>query len=69
MVVLCPRCHESNVRRSHRRPHDIVPRLLGMVALRCNLCNHRFFRLRRVLRRATAGQITAQASVHLPVSR
>jgi len=50
MSVTCPKCHESNVRKSHRRPFDLVPRWFGMVALRCNLCEHRFFRLRRNLR-------------------
>jgi hypothetical protein len=70
MSVTCPRCHESNVRRSHRRPHDLLPRFFGMVALRCNLCEHRFFRFRRTLPRLQhAERPRESAPAHLPASR
>jgi hypothetical protein len=46
MALTCPKCRESNIRRSHRRPGDILFRVLGLVAFRCNVCDHRFFRLR-----------------------
>jgi len=47
--VTCPKCRESNVRRSHRRLLDFLFRSIGMVPLRCNLCEHRFFRFRKSL--------------------
>jgi hypothetical protein len=47
MATLCPKCHDSNIRRSHRRLFDVIFRSIGMVPLRCNLCEHRFYRLRR----------------------
>ena len=50
MVVTCPKCLESNIRRSHRRLLDFVFRIIGMVPLRCNACEHRFFRFRKDLR-------------------
>ena len=49
VIVTCPKCREPNVRRSHRRFLDIFLRGIGMVPLRCNLCEHRFFRFRRNL--------------------
>ena len=45
----CPRCRQSNVRRSHRQFLDFVLRSIGMVPLRCNVCEHRFFRFRKRL--------------------
>ena len=67
MSVNCPKCHESNVHRSHKRPYDFFPRLFGMVAVRCNLCEHRFFRPRRSLaqarrvRMSDSGRVRAHA--------
>jgi hypothetical protein len=49
MLITCPKCREPNIRRSHRRLFDFIFRSLGMVALRCNVCEHRFFRFRRSL--------------------
>ena len=49
VVATCPKCRESNIRRSHRRFLDFVFRSIGMVPLRCNICEHRFFRFRRSL--------------------
>jgi hypothetical protein len=49
MSITCPKCREPNIRRSHRRLLDIFLRSIGMVPLRCNLCEHRFFRFRRSL--------------------
>ena len=49
MPVICPKCHEANVRRSHRRAADFLPRWIGMVPLRCNLCERRFYRFRKNL--------------------
>jgi hypothetical protein len=55
VIVTCPKCRETNVRRSHRRFLDIFLRTVGMVPLRCNLCEHRFFRFRRSLGVGGAG--------------
>jgi hypothetical protein len=49
MAIACPKCRERSIRRSHRRLLDIMLRWIGMVPLRCNLCEHRFFRSRRSL--------------------
>jgi hypothetical protein len=49
MNVTCPRCREGNIRRSHRRLLDFILHYVGMVPLRCNLCDHRFFRFRKSL--------------------
>jgi hypothetical protein len=49
MTTTCPKCHEPNVRRSRRRFFDVILRGLGMVPLRCNLCEHRFYRFHRQL--------------------
>lgn len=49
MNIACPKCREQNIRRSHRRLLDFFLRSIGMVPLRCNLCDHRFFRFRRSL--------------------
>jgi hypothetical protein len=49
MAITCPKCRESNIRRSHRRPFDFFFMLIGLVPLRCNICEHRFFRFRRSL--------------------
>ena len=51
MAVTCPKCREQNIRRSHRRFFDFVFKSIGMVPLRCNICEHRFFRFRKTLRR------------------
>ncbi len=48
-MATCPKCRESNIRRSHRQFLDFVFRTIGMVPLRCNICEHRFFRFRRSL--------------------
>jgi hypothetical protein len=65
--IVCPRCREANVHRSHRRPLDLIPRSIGMIALRCNLCNHRFFRFRRALAHPAAGAATdAAVRLHTP---
>jgi hypothetical protein len=48
-IAACPKCRESNVRRSHHRFFDFFLRGIGMVPLRCNVCEHRFFRFRRSL--------------------
>jgi len=50
MPLTCPKCREPNIRRSHRRLLDFVLRSIGMVPLRCNICEHRFFRFRKHLR-------------------
>jgi hypothetical protein len=50
MAVKCPKCREPDIRRSRRRLHDILLRIIGMVPLRCNICEHRFYRFRRSLR-------------------
>jgi predicted SprT family Zn-dependent metalloprotease len=48
MVVSCPKCRETSVRRSHRRLFlDFLYRSIGMVPYRCNACEHRFFRFRK----------------------
>jgi hypothetical protein len=47
MAIKCPKCHEPNVRRSHRKAFDVVLRAVGLIPLRCNLCEHRFYRFRR----------------------
>lgn len=47
MALKCPKCREPNIRRAHRRLLDIVLGSIGLVPLRCNLCEHRFFRFRR----------------------
>jgi hypothetical protein len=47
MAITCPKCRESNIRRSHRRLFDIFLTSIGMVPLRCNVCEHRFFRSRK----------------------
>jgi hypothetical protein len=49
MTVSCPKCREMNVRRSHRKMFDFLYRSIGMVPLRCNVCEHRFFRSRKSL--------------------
>lgn len=49
MAITCPKCRESNIRRSHRRLLDVFLRSIGMVPLRCNMCEHRFFRFRKSL--------------------
>ena len=50
MAVKCPKCHERDIRRSHHRLFDFLLRSLGMVPLRCNICEHRFFRFRKSIR-------------------
>lgn len=50
MATICPKCREPNVRRSHRRLLDFLLTSIGMVPLRCNVCEHRFFRFRKSLR-------------------
>jgi hypothetical protein len=47
MNLACPKCREPNIRRSHRQLLDFILRSFGMIPLRCNLCEHRFFRFRR----------------------
>jgi len=47
--ITCPKCREPNIRRSRRRLIDFVLRKFGMVPLRCNICEHRFFRFRKSL--------------------
>lgn len=54
MAITCPKCREPNIRRSHRRLLDFLFRTIGMVPLRCNVCEHRFFRFRRSLDLLTA---------------
>jgi hypothetical protein len=54
MAIHCPKCHESNIRRSRRRLFDALLRSIGMVPLRCNLCEHRFYRFRRQFALASA---------------
>ena len=49
MTISCPKCRETNVRRSHRRMFDFLFRSMGMVPLRCKVCEHRFFRSRKSL--------------------
>ena len=49
MSVTCPKCREPNIRRSRRRLIDIILTTFGMVPLRCNICEHRFFRFRKSL--------------------
>ena len=49
MAIKCPKCRELNIRRSHRRVYDFALRAVGIVPVRCNLCEHRFYRLRRSL--------------------
>jgi hypothetical protein len=46
MTITCPKCHEPNTRRSRQRLLDFLFRCIGMVPLRCNMCEHRFFRFR-----------------------
>ncbi len=50
MGVRCPKCKEHDIRRSHRRLLDFFLRMVGVVPLRCNICEHRFYRFRRSLR-------------------
>jgi len=47
MNLACPKCREPNIRRSHRQLLDFILRSFGMIPLRCNLCEHRFFRFRK----------------------
>lgn len=47
MAIRCPKCHEFNVRRSHRRMGDFFLRVIGLVPFRCNICDHRFYRFRK----------------------
>lgn len=49
MAIKCPKCNERDIRRSHRRLYDIVLRGIGLVPLRCNICERRFYRFRRSL--------------------
>jgi len=49
MAITCPKCRESNVRRSRRRFLDFLFKAIGMVPVRCNICEHRFFRFRKDL--------------------
>lgn len=49
MTVTCPKCRESDIRRSHRRLLDFFFTSIGMLPLRCNQCEHRFFRFRKSL--------------------
>ena len=49
MAIVCPKCGAPSIRKSHRRWFDFLLRSIGMVPLRCNVCNHRFFRFRRSL--------------------
>ena len=49
MFIKCPECREPNVRLAHRRVMDLPWRLCGFVAIRCNLCDHRFYRYRRLI--------------------
>jgi len=48
MSIKCPKCHEQNVRRSHRRFLDYIFSAIGMVPFRCNVCEHRFYRFRKL---------------------
>jgi len=48
-ATTCPKCREPNVRRSHRRFLDFLFVSIVMVPLRCNVCEHRFFRFRKCL--------------------
>jgi hypothetical protein len=54
VIAKCPICRETSIRRSHRRFLDFFLRTIGMVPLRCNVCEHRFFRFRRSLGLTTA---------------
>ena len=60
MAITCPKCRESNIRRSHRRPFDFFLTSIGLIPLRCNICEHRFFRPRKSfgLSRADAERVT-----------
>jgi len=49
MSIQCPKCHESSIRRSRRRVFDLLWVAFGLMPLRCNTCEHRFFRFRRHL--------------------
>lgn len=70
MSVTCPRCHESSVHRSHRKRLDILPRLFGMIAVRCNFCERRFFRSRHALYELSVDQRTPKRpSAGLHVTR
>jgi len=48
MRIKCPKCGEFNVRRSHKRGMDFLFRAIGMVPFRCNICEHRFYRSRKL---------------------
>jgi len=48
MAIKCPKCHEIDVRRSHRRTLDFLLRAFGLVPFRCNVCEHRFYRSRKL---------------------
>ena len=48
MSMKCPKCREQNVRRSHRRFFDYIFSAVGMVPYRCNACEHRFYRFRKL---------------------
>jgi hypothetical protein len=49
MAISCPKCREPNIRRSHRRWLDFLFTSLGMVPLRCKICEHRFYRFKKSL--------------------
>jgi hypothetical protein len=52
MPLSCPKCREQNVRKSHRQVLDFLLSSIGLVRLRCNICDHRFFRFRKGLLRS-----------------
>jgi len=52
MQLSCPKCRETNIRKSRRKVLDFLLSSFGFVPLRCNVCCHRFFRFRASLRHA-----------------
>ncbi len=55
MPMICPKCNDQDIRRSHRRWMDFLLGAFGLVPFRCNTCLHRFFRFRASLFKGTIG--------------
>ena len=47
MNLKCPHCRTTQLRKSHRKPHEVVLGLVGLRPFRCASCSHRFLRFQR----------------------
>jgi len=66
MSLSCPKCHESSLHRSRRKAMDFLPRAFGLIAFRCNYCEHRFFLSRKIAEAEAAGEAVRTRSRHVP---